>query len=84
MSTGARRQRRKRRIHERDEHVCQYCALDLSPEEATLDHVVPVSRGGASTRANLVTACTDCNSRKADRTPKEAGMPLLKSVGVLR
>ncbi|RDI30224.1 HNH endonuclease [Rhodococcus sp. AG1013] len=43
----------------------------------TVDHVFPRSRGGGDTYDNLVAACADCNGRKADRTPEEAGMPLL-------
>lgn len=74
----------KRSIHERDDYVCQYCAIDLDASTATVDHVIPVSRGGRSTAANLVSACHDCNQRKADRTPEEAGMPLLARVGILR
>ena len=44
---------------------------------ATVDHIVPESRGGGWTWMNLVTACGGCNGRKADRTPDEAGMPLV-------
>ncbi|WP_395962609.1 HNH endonuclease [Brachybacterium sp. Z12] len=43
---------------------------------ATVDHILPVSRGGPSSWTNLVSACKECNNRKADRTPAEAGMPL--------
>ena len=45
--------------------------------EATVDHVLPVSRGGRSSWGNTVTACYRCNQRKTDRTPHEAGMQLL-------
>jgi 5-methylcytosine-specific restriction endonuclease McrA len=41
-----------------------------------LDHVIPRSRGGGSTWENLVAASYECNNRKADRTPAEAGMTL--------
>jgi 5-methylcytosine-specific restriction endonuclease McrA len=50
---------------------CRYCG---SLDRLTLDHVLPVSRGGEDTRENLVVACKSCNSRKKDRTPAEAGM----------
>jgi 5-methylcytosine-specific restriction endonuclease McrA len=73
----SRARRKKRRVHERDGYACRYCALDLTPDTATVDHVVPASRGGSSAAGNLVTACADCNSAKADRTPAEAGMPLM-------
>lgn len=50
----------------------------LTPKLLTLDHVVRRSRGGAGTWENLVAACYVCNNRKADRTPAEAGMPLIR------
>ena len=46
--------------------------------ELTLDHIVPKSRGGPKTWDNIVTSCHKCNTKKAARTPKEAGMKLLK------
>lgn len=58
----------------RDQYLCQYCGCEC--HKPTVDHVIPASRGGASTFANLVTCCYDCNQRKADRTPEEAGMQL--------
>lgn len=56
----------------RDRHQCAYCGRHGS----TLDHVLPISRGGGSTWLNTVTACGSCNSRKANRTPEESGMRL--------
>jgi 5-methylcytosine-specific restriction endonuclease McrA len=63
-------------ILKRDNHRCQYCGTDRSP--FTVDHVVPRDRGGQDTWENLVCACADCNSRKSNRTPQEAGMKLLR------
>lgn len=63
----------RRHILRRDFFCCQYCG---SEEGLTIDHVLPRSRGGGDTWQNLVTACRDCNQRKGNRTPKEAGMPL--------
>lgn len=62
----------------RDGHTCQYCGENLPSYKLTLDHVIPASRGGKSRWENLVAACEPCNRRKADRTPDEAGMPLLR------
>ena len=62
----------------RDEYVCQYCGVDLTEVRATIEHVIPRSRGGETGWFNCVAACDDCNSRKDNRTPKEAGMPLRK------
>ncbi|MCX5762440.1 MAG: HNH endonuclease [Gemmatimonadetes bacterium] len=65
----------------RDHYRCQYCgriAVMLKPRESlTRDHVVPLSRGGGNTWTNVVTACSSCNTRKANRLPDEIGMRLL-------
>ncbi|MGO9262315.1 MAG: HNH endonuclease [Bryobacteraceae bacterium] len=62
----------------RDGFTCQYCHSKLAPSELTLDHVLPRSRGGGSVWENLVASCFACNNRKGDRTPQEAGMPLVR------
>lgn len=61
----------------RDRYTCQYCNGVFPPKELTLDHVIPKSRSGANSWVNLVTSCYKCNNKKSDRTPTEAGMPLL-------
>lgn len=63
----------RREVLRRDRNKCQYCG---ATKNLTLDHVIPKSRGGTHTWDNVVIACTHCNSRKGDRTPEEAGMPL--------
>lgn len=81
-------------IFRRDDMQCAYCGGDvkalkldkIAPGErkkarsavATKDHIIPQSRNGGDTWDNLVTACAPCNSHKADRTPDEANMPLLR------
>ena len=50
---------------------CEYCGGRFSPEELTMDHVVPLARGGASTKGNLVPACQSCNQEKKLATPAE-------------
>ena len=65
-------------IYARDEFTCQYCAEQKEPEYLTFDHVIPVSQGGRRGWENIVTACEPCNRRKANRTPEEAGMHLLR------
>ncbi len=62
----------KRGVLKRDAHTCGYCG----ERAATVDHIVPLSKGGRNTWTNTVAACHTCNSRKANRTPGEAGMPL--------
>lgn len=62
----------------RDEFTCQYCGRKFSYDELTLDHVYPKSRLGPDIWENIVTCCKECNQFKADKTPKEAGMKLLR------
>ncbi len=51
--------------------VCHYCGRHVGPVALTMDHVVPVSRGGRSVRGNCVPCCKDCNNRKKSHTPAE-------------
>ena len=64
-------------LFRRDEHLCLYCGGVFAPRDLSRDHVTPVSRGGADTWSNVVTACKRCNNEKAGRTPEQAGMQLL-------
>jgi 5-methylcytosine-specific restriction endonuclease McrA len=50
---------------------CHYCEKSFSPKELTMDHLVPLIRGGRSTRGNIVPACKDCNNRKKYLLPVE-------------
>lgn len=68
----------RRNLYRRDQYTCQYCGAQPGSEELTIDHVQPRSRGGTSTWENCVLACLECNQRKANRTPREASMPLHK------
>lgn len=51
--------------------ICHYCQKHFPENELTLDHIVPVSRGGRSTKGNLVVACRSCNQAKKYLTPAE-------------
>jgi 5-methylcytosine-specific restriction endonuclease McrA len=64
----------RKNILRRDGHRCQFCGRGDVP--LTVDHVVPLSRGGEDAWENLVSACVSCNNKKGDRTPEEAYMPL--------
>ena len=68
----------RRNIFKRDRFTCQYCGRQPRPDELTIDHVVPKAQGGTSTWDNCVLACVNCNHRKADRTPEQAGFRLKK------
>ena len=50
--------------------------MQPGPDALTIEHIVPRSKGGISSWENCVLACFDCNRRKADRTPEQAGMKL--------
>ena len=70
----------RRNLLLRDGHLCQYCGRTGTAADLTIDHVVPLSQGGAPDRwDNVVIACRRCNGRKADRRPEEVGMRLLKA-----
>ena len=66
----------RRNIAIRDNSSCQYCGVVLETADYTIDHIVPRARGGSSVWTNLVLACAQCNKRKSDRTPREAGLAL--------
>lgn len=80
----------RKNIYARDKKRCQYCGLKSGAQvvddrgrtvvlHLTLDHIVPASRGGRGVWENLVTCCNLCNFKKADRTPEEAGMKLIRT-----
>ena len=65
-------------IFERDKNTCQYCGRVCDRRELNLDHVLPRDRGGPTSWENIVCSCVDCNTLKANRTPHEAGMRLIR------
>lgn len=65
----------KRNILIRDGFKCVYCG---DPNNLTLDHLIPKSKGGKNDWYNLVTCCDTCNKKKGDKTPEEAKMTLLR------
>jgi 5-methylcytosine-specific restriction endonuclease McrA len=68
----------RRALLMRDGETCQYCGDQPGKANLTLDHVVPRSQGGVTSWENAVIACKRCNHQKADRTPQQAGMQLLR------
>lgn len=70
----------RKNIYRRDLFTCQYCG---SENDLTIDHILPVSRGGTWSWENLVTACNECNWRKSDKTLEESGMKLTRIPKVL-
>jgi 5-methylcytosine-specific restriction endonuclease McrA len=61
----------------RDRHVCAYCGARHQSRDLSRDHVIPASRGGRDSWTNSVTACRSCNTRKGNRSPEQADMPLI-------
>ncbi len=68
----------RRKVFERDNHCCRYCGIKVTPENATLDHVKPVSEGGDHSLRNLVTCCLKCNAIKAARHPDDSLLDILE------
>ena len=58
----------KRRLAKR---VCHYCKSRIAPKELTMDHIVPISRGGKTTKGNVVPCCKKCNTAKKQLLPME-------------
>ena len=73
-----------RGIWKRDGGICQYTGRKLAPGEGNIDHVVPRSRGGASSWENCVLSHRSVNEKKADRLPHEAGLRLQRPPSVPR
>ncbi|QTA89888.1 HNH endonuclease [Desulfonema magnum] len=66
----------KKNVLIRDRHTCAYCGK--SSKRLTIDHVIPRSKGGKTDFDNCVSCCEDCNNKKGSKTPRQAGMRLLK------
>src|SRR3954468_23996887 len=64
-------------IRERDGNRCQYTGKILRPDEGSMDHVLPRSRGGKDAWENLVWSDKSVNAKKGNRLPHEAGLKLL-------
>jgi 5-methylcytosine-specific restriction endonuclease McrA len=65
-------------VFTRDGFRCCYCGSPKKTGELNYDHVVPRDQGGRTVWENIVAACYPCNSRKANKTPEQAGMKLLR------
>jgi len=63
----------KRAIYLRDDHTCYLCGKKFGESSLSIDHVVPVSKGGKTIWTNVVTCCKSCNHSKGDKTLEELG-----------
>jgi 5-methylcytosine-specific restriction endonuclease McrA len=59
--------------------LCHFCQQMVGADNLTMDHLVPLARGGKSTRGNIVPACQDCNKKKQLGTPVESLLDQLKA-----
>jgi 5-methylcytosine-specific restriction endonuclease McrA len=75
----------RRAVLRRDRYTCAYCGIQVGERRSgrtlteryfTIDHILPISRGGKNTWGNTICACMVCNQRKGNRTPDEANMKL--------
>jgi len=75
----------RKAVLQRDQHICAYCGIQpgdsqrgrvLAHRDFTVDHILPLSRGGKNTWSNTVCACAACNQRKGNRSPHEVNMKL--------
>ncbi len=55
----------------RSSGICYYCRGKFKPADLTMDHLIPVVRGGKSTEGNLVPCCKECNNKKKHLLPME-------------
>jgi hypothetical protein len=68
----------RKALVKRDKSTCQYCGKKLTASQITIDHVLPRAQGGITSFTNCVVCCQICNNKKADKTPDQAKMVLLK------
>lgn len=68
----------RKNIFARDNHSCMYCGKRKSMKQLNFEHVIPKAKGGKESWENIVCACFDCNTKKGNRTPREAGMRLIR------
>lgn len=57
--------------------VCYYCEQKFKPADLTMDHVIPIVRGGASSKKNCVPCCKSCNNKKGHKTTGEIALEAL-------
>ena len=68
----------RKNIFLRDKGQCQYCSIQVTSKSATIDHIIPRSRGGRHVWENVVIACIPCNQKKGARLIDNTNMSLIK------
>ncbi|MFN8791676.1 MAG: HNH endonuclease [Bdellovibrionales bacterium] len=59
--------------------ICYHCEQRFKPSELTMDHLIPIARGGKSDKKNCVPSCKECNTKKGYKTRAELAMQSLDS-----
>jgi 5-methylcytosine-specific restriction endonuclease McrA len=65
-------------VHLRDAYFCQYCSVRCKEHAATIDHIIPESKGGLDSWENTVTCCKACNRKKNNMTLAQSGLKLIR------
>ncbi len=60
------------------EGICHFCKQKFEPDKLTMDHLIPVSRGGETNKRNVVPCCKDCNNKKKYLTPVDMILKKMK------
>lgn len=58
--------------------VCYHCEQKFAPADLTMDHLIPIARGGKTNKKNCVPCCKDCNNKKAYKTRAELALEELQ------
>lgn len=66
------------------EGICYHCENKFPPSELTMDHLIPIARGGKSDKKNCVVSCKQCNTKKGHKTRAEMAMDDIEASGELR
>lgn len=67
-----------------DKGVCGYCNKPTAPGDLTMDHIVPIARGGKSVKGNVIPCCKECNTQKKELLPMEWEQFLSKKINSIK
>jgi 5-methylcytosine-specific restriction protein A len=59
--------------------ICYHCEMKFAPQDLTMDHLIPIARGGKSNKNNCVPSCKECNTKKGSKTRAEIELEKLKN-----
>ena len=64
----------RKALYDRDGYRCYICGKEFSERKLSIDHIIPLSRGGGNSWENMITCCTACNFKKGDKLLSELGL----------